>query len=91
MVEHDDSLCVICSRPLSARDSVAYGSRCEDCWCAGGNGEYDSRLAGGPHPPPAKETRGRPTHSQGAARCYSSSLTTDDLKSITNQGRRSKR
>lgn len=57
-----NGICVICNRLLSARDRTAYGSRCEDCWCAGGNGEDDSRLAGGPYPLPARETRGRPAH-----------------------------
>jgi hypothetical protein len=91
MIKRDDTVCVVCTRPLSLRDRATYGSRCEDCWCAGGMAEDDSRLSGGPYPPSVTETRGRPAHSPSAARCYSGSLTTDDLKSITNQGRRSKR
>jgi hypothetical protein len=100
MAEHDGIVCVVCIRPLSLRDRTAYGSRCEDCWCAGGNGEDDSRLAGGPYPLPVRETRGRPAHesppvpekvrkrrgcTRSAAACYASLPTSDDLRSITNQ------
>jgi hypothetical protein len=62
MIKRDETVCVVCNRLLSARDRTAYGSRCEDCWCAGGNGEDDSRLAGGPYPASVTETRGRPAH-----------------------------
>jgi hypothetical protein len=100
MTEHDETACVVCNRPLSARDRAAYGSRCEDCWCAGGMAEDDSRLAGGPYPPSITETRGRPAHGnppvpekvrkrrgcvQSAAACYASLATSDNLKSVTNQ------
>jgi hypothetical protein len=99
MAEHNGSQCIICNRPMSARDRAAYGSRCEDCWCSGGNGEGDPRLAGGPYPPSVTETRGRPAHeklsapkyrkrrggTRSAAACYASAPASDDLKSITNQ------
>jgi hypothetical protein len=100
MAEHDGNACMVCTRPLSLRDRAAYGSRCEDCWCAGGMAEDDPRLAGGPYPLPVRETRGRPAHEnppapekvrkrRGCARssadCYVSLPTSDDLRSITNQ------
>jgi hypothetical protein len=100
MTNRDANLCIICARPLSLRDRTAYGSRCEDCWCAGGNGEDDPRLAGGPYPLPVRETRGRPAHenppvpekvrdrrgsAQSAAGCYASLAISDNLKSVTNQ------
>jgi hypothetical protein len=100
MAEHNGSLCVVCTRPLSLRDRAAYGSRCEDCWCAGGMAEDDPRLAGGPYPLPVRETRGRPAHenppvpekvrkrrgrARSAAACHASSPTSDNLRSVTNQ------
>jgi hypothetical protein len=100
MAEHGETVCVVCTRPLSLRDRAAYGSRCEDCWCAGGMAEDDSRLAGGPYPLPVRETRGRPAHenppvpekvrkrrgrARSSAACYASLPTSDNLKSITNQ------
>jgi hypothetical protein len=100
MTNRDANLCIICARPLSLRDRTAYGSRCEDCWCAGGNGEDDPRLAGGPYPLPVRETRGRPAHenppvpekvrkrrgrARSAAACHASSPTSDNLRSVTNQ------
>jgi hypothetical protein len=100
MTNRDETVCVVCARLLSARDRAAYGSRCEDCWCAGGMAEDDIRLAGGPYLLPVRETRGRPAHEnppvpekvrkrrgciQSAAACYASIPTRDDLKSITNQ------
>jgi hypothetical protein len=100
MIKHDEIVCVVCSRPLSARDRAAYGSRCEDCWCAGGMAEDDPRLAGGPYPLPVRETRGRPAHenppapekarkrrgrARSSAACYTGVPTSDNLKSVTNQ------
>jgi hypothetical protein len=99
MAEHDGNACMVCTRPLSLRDRAAYGSRCEDCWCAGGMAEDDLRYSGGPYPSLDTETRGRPAYERlsepkprkrrgrtySAATCYASAPESDNLKSITNQ------